>query len=196
MAVRFFLMPLVVIGTRRGPKYLRMPDSATGVVAPYGLIDYSALTDTCIVAADVTNAEFTTITANADVTGVPLNIDNTIGAGNIAAVRQALEDLRIPGNWAATGNTYREVLRFVCGLFQFARRHYGMHGQRIIPDNIELDQTWSELPNGWQDNLRATADSFGFDYSQVTGSTTIRAILKGLADQWKSTVFNLYVASL
>lgn len=198
MAIRFYLLPIESNGNARGPKYFPWrydPDPPALIQATCSNMDFG-LVPTMLVAADVTPAQHTTLSANADVTSIPQNIDATITAGALSAVRAALENLKIPGNWATTGNTYREVLRMVAGLFQFAQRHQGLHGQTIIPDNINLNMTWGNIPQAWQQNLQATADSFGYDYSQVTGSTTVRVILKNLADQWGNQPIYMGITTL
>jgi hypothetical protein len=182
MAVRFYLLPLEQIGNGRGPKYLTWRNHS-GLDARWAVMSYG-LIGTALVMADVTSQQHNTLIANSDVTAIPQNIDANITTGALSAVRSALEGLRIPGNWATTANTYRELLRMVGGLFQFAQRHHGLHNQIIIPENINLDMTWGDIPLTWRQNLQTTADSFGYDYSQVTGSTPVRAILKSLADQW------------
>lgn len=195
MAIRYMLMPMEEISGGRGPKYLLWRNNPTGLDVPWGMFDFGLL-PTGLVACDVTNAQFNTLTGNSDVTGVPANIDNQIGAGALSAVRANLESLRIPGNWIQSTNTYREVLRFVSGLFQFAQRLHGLHQRILIPDTLNLDNTWGDIPQGWQDDLRDTADSFNYDYSQVNASTPIRAILKSLGDQWGNTPFNLGITVL
>ena len=181
--IRFYLLPIVpfvVLGetvpSTRTAKYL----SDSGVA--WGMMDYG-LIDTGLVMADVSQAQHDQLAIQGDVTAVPENLDSLIGA-NTTAVRSALESLRIPGNWVQAADTYRELLRMVGGLFQFSQRHNGLHGKIIIPENLNMDQTWSEIPLLWRADLRQTATSFGYDTSGVTGSTTIRAILKTLADLW------------
>lgn len=196
MAIRYMVMPLTVADNRRGPKYLKWPDNPSGMDVRWGLFDIGLLPQ-AIVAADVTTAQVTTLSANVDVTMVPANIDNTITALVLPAVRDALENIRIPGTWITAGTTtYRELLRMVCGLAQFAQRFHGMFNQYLIPDEINLNQTWGDLPDTWRQNLRACADSFQYDYSQVSLSTTIRVILKSLGDQWGDTPFYFGVATL
>lgn len=197
MAIRFMLMPLTVTASNtRGPKYLKWRDNPTGMDVQWGMFDMG-LQPEAIIAANVTNAQVTTLSGNADVVMVPANIDNTITAGALPTVRDALETLHIPGTWITAGTTtYRELLRMVCGLAQFAQVFHGMFNQLLIPDQINLDQTWGNLPQQWQDNLRACADSLHYDYSQVSASTTVRAILLSLGNQWGNTPFYFGITTL
>lgn len=186
MAIRYYLIPIEQTNNIRTVKYLRSRLGSGTIDVSYSMMDYG-LVNAGLVMADVTNAQHNAIVANADVTAIPANIDSTITAGDLPSVKAALETLRIPGNWATTANTYRQIMRMVGGLFQFAQRHQGLYNQTIIPDNINLDMIWSDIPLQWRQNLQGTADSFGYDYSQITGSTPVRTILKSLADQWGST---------
>lgn len=188
MTTRFYLLPIEQIDNARGPKYLKWRFGTGTLDVKWAMFDYG-LINTALVMADVTTAQHNDLIANADVTAVPQNIDANITPAALPAVRSALESLRIPGNWATTATTYRELLRMVAGLFQVAQRHHGLHNQIIVPGNINMDMTWGDIPVAWRQNLQATADSFGYDYSQVTGGTSVRVILKHLADQWGAQPF-------
>lgn len=196
MAIRYLLMPLAVVNSRRGPKYLKWRENPSGLDVPWSLFDFGLLAQ-CIVACDVTPAQFTALDANADAFGLPANIDNNVTAAALPTVQDALETIRIPADWVQAGVTsYRALIRVICGMAQFAQRHHGMHDQYIIPDQINLDQTWGDLPDAWRTNLRATADSFQYDYSQVAAGTKIRVILKSLASQWGNTPFLFGVSTV
>lgn len=181
--IRLYFVPLVEIVRDGEPiPNSRCPKYFYGSGVEWSLIDYGLIA-VCLIAADVSTAQHNAVAAQADVIAIPQNLDNQIGV-NLAAVRSRVEQLRIPGNWAQAANTYRELLRMIGGLFQFAQRHHGLHNQVIVPENINLDQTWSNLPLVWRQNLAETAASFGYDTSGVTASTPIRAILKALSDAW------------
>ena len=68
-------------------------------------------------------------------------------------------------------------------MFTFFNR-YVANGGRLSANGYTLNTAWSEMPGLVQQRLRTTADEFGFDYSSVTGATTIRQLLKGMADQF------------
>jgi len=161
-----------------------------------GKMRYGFNEEVYLVAADVTTQQHNALAAHTDVTTIPANIDGNISAGALTAVKAALEALRIPGNWVTTSHTYRQVLRMVAGLFQFSKRHFKLHSKILIPTANNMDQTWGDLPLLVRQELQATADSFGYDYSGVTGSTTIRTILKSLADQWGDQPIDMSVTVL
>lgn len=188
MAIRFYLIPIEIVdGNKRGPKYLKW--RFTENVAPLDVLwsgmDFG-LEPVMLVQADVTPAQHTTLSGNADVISIPANIDNNITAGALSAVKAALETLNVPAGWVTTGFTYRQVLRMVAGLFQFAQRHHGAHSERLFSGGFNMDTQFSALPLAVRQRLIATADSLNYDTSGLSGSNTIRQILKNVADQWGS----------
>lgn len=193
MTIRFYLVP--VIGTGANMEDARRPAYFAGSGIRYSCRDYG-LMPVMLVCADTTTQQHNNIIANSDVTAIPTNIDNNITAGALTAVREALENLRIPGNWVDTSHTYRQVLRVVTGVFQLARRHFGLHNKKLFADEITLDDTWGSLPVQARTELQATADSFGWDYSGVTSGTLLRTILKNLAEQWGTSVFHFGLTTL
>lgn len=193
--MRYYILPIEQAGNARGPKYLKWRFDPSGLDVFWSGMDYG-LIPKMLVVADVTTAQHNGLSAQPDVLSLPADIDNTVTSQALPAVQTGLESLKIPGNWVHTSHTYRDILRMVGGLFQFAQRHHGLHDQLIVPDNIDLSKTWGDLPLEWRQNLAATADSFGYDYSGVTASTTIRAILKNLSDQWGDTPINLGLTTL
>src|SRR3990167_6875117 len=53
----------------------------------------------------------------------------------------------------------------------------------LLDGSINLDMTVSQIPADTRTWLQDVAGEFGLDYSGVTGSTTLRDLLKLLADQ-------------
>ena len=194
--IRFYILPIesVVLGDgniARGPKYFQWqfdPDPPALVAAKWSLMDYG-LIDAALVVADVTQVQHDTLLLNSDVTSPPENIDQNIAAGAIPAVQSALEALRIPADWVTTAFTYRQILRMIAGLFQFAQRHHGMHNEQLIDSQAQLDLRWNQIPLARRGRIQATADSLGYDYSAVQPTWLVRRILKHLGDQWGSKPF-------
>jgi hypothetical protein len=189
MTRRYYILPIEVNGTARGPKYFPWrfdPDPPALINEPWAMMDYG-LMPTALLTSDLTAQEHSDLTANSDVIAPPANIDNTITAGALSQVQDALELLKIPAAWVSTSNTYREVLRVVAGVFQFAQRYFGLYGKSIFDEVTGLGTTWSELSTTFQDELLATAESMHIDTSGLTANTTMRTILKRLADAWEGT---------
>lgn len=127
MTQRIYLVPVLEIDIgdgkiARGPKYFSFhPQAPEPLITP---AKFSGMRfggeGTYLVVADVTGGEHNTLSAQSDVTSLPINIDNTITSAALPAVRDALEDLGIPGTWIqANTHTYREVLRMVGGRERF-----------------------------------------------------------------------------
>lgn len=188
MAARFYILPIETISGSRGPKYLKWKLNPTGLAVQWSMFDYG-LQDTALVAADLTITQHNTLSANSDVVSVPLNIDDNIAAGALSTVRAQLEALWIPGNWVQTTHTYRQVLRVVAGLFQFAQRHHGLHNEPLMQGTVNWNLTLGDLSQARRDRIQATANSFNYNTNHFTLSSTLRDVLKFLGEAWGETAF-------
>lgn len=189
--IRFYILPIELNGTARGPKYLNWrydPDPPALVTCSWGLMDYG-LINAALVAANVTQEQHEALAAEIDVAAAPLNIDQLIGAPAIPQIQAIMEQLRIPAEWMDITYTYRQILRMIAGLFQFAQRHHGLHREPLIDSTAQLDLRWNQVPGDRQARILATADSLGYDYSAIENTWLIRRILKHLADQWGTRPF-------
>lgn len=189
MANRWYILPIELYGgSMRAPKYMINRLNPTGINAKWSMMDYG-LMNVCIMLADVTTEQHDALVANSDVRGIVqhANVDNTVPAGAVTAVRNGLESLDIPGQWVDTSDTWRVVLRTTAALFQFAQRLHGRFGVKIIPDGYSLNTTWSELPQQAKDFLLDVAAELNIDTSGATGATTLRTIYKAFADAWGAT---------
>jgi hypothetical protein len=186
-AWHLYLVPLVADSdSSRAPKYV----TALGV--KWSMIDYG-FQPVGLVAADVDGATDTSLQGNGDVTKIPDNLDNLLGAGAVSAVQTALENKNIPAGWVTQSLSYRTVLRTIWGFFAFLQRYAVVSGNTnpIIAASVNLDTQFGSLPQTAQDNLAATAKSLGLNTTGVTGTTTLRVILKGIADQWGQRAFTI-----
>lgn len=185
MAWRFYMVPKIGTGIVGAfdpfrPKY----------IADLG-VNYRALPygseNAFLVAADVTDPQHTSIAGNPDVSSFPQNLDAQVGA-NLATVQAELESWNLPGSWVSAQNTYRQILRQLANVLLFAQRFNGLFIGRIFTSGITLDTTVSQLTQTQRDRLKAAGNALGLDYSAVTGATTIRQLLRGLAQQMPSVV--------
>ena len=192
--IRFYLVPIVLVGEpplgpARGPKYVYE------LSVDWGMMDYG-LIDAGLVAASVTQAQHELLVVEPDVATTPEDIDQNISDIAIPKVVAVMEQLRIPAGWIDNTYTYREILRMLAGLFQLAQRHNGLHSEEIIENQSQLELRWNQIPQAKRQRLRETADSFGYDYSEITNAWTVRRILKYLGDQWGDQVFHMGVVDL
>ena len=190
MTVRVYVLPMVetLIGaiTYRAPKYIGGRNNTT--LAGLENLSYACMPygmqPVCLLIADVTVAQHNLLTANSDVLAAPQNIDNNLNAGAVTTVKNLLESLHIPAGWVTTSHTYRQVLRLVGWLFQFMQRVHGIFPEKLFAAPNTLATTYGELSPGMQSALLQAAQSFAFDTSGLQSSTTLRVILKNLADQF------------
>jgi hypothetical protein len=146
-----------------------------------------------LVAADVDGATDTAATAQPDVTRIPDNLDQLIGAGALSAVQTALENRNIPAGWVTAALSYRTVVRTIWGFFAFIQRYSVVSGNTnpILAASINLDTQFNQLPSGAQTNLQNTATSLGLSSAGLTGTSTLRQILKNISDQWGQRAFTV-----
>lgn len=195
--IRYYILPVEQVtttggGIARGPKYFRWrfdPDPP-GMDAMWAMMDYG-LINACLLVADVTQEQHEALTANVDVASPPQNIDQQVSEIAIPAVKAVLEELRIPADWVTSAYTYRQILRMVAGLFQFAQRYHAMHGEALVDSKAALDLRWNQIPLARRNRIIATVNELGYDYSGITSTWTVRRILRHLGGQWGATVFHI-----
>lgn len=192
MPVRLYLVPIEfsLDGKTRGPKYFPFtgdPDAPALIQgAPRAMMPFG-LEPTALLAADLSAAQVTTMAGLTDVTVIPANLDNQLGA-NLATVQAELEALNIPADMLNTGNTYRQVLRGVIAIFSVTQNFYAIRGTqpeggRLFPAGITLATTLGSLSVAVRQDLQAAASALGYDYTGLTLASTIRDVLKKLASQ-------------
>lgn len=171
----FFLVPIEGTGTRADPfrpKYI----PALGV--QWSMVDFGSIG---ICWANATSTQETAITANSDAVLVP-PLDNVIAAGALATVRNAVEALHVPAKWITAGMTYRSIVKALVGMAQLTHRMAGMGVKLVLAGN--LDSTISAFPNNAQTVFAAAIDSLGLNRSAIVGSTTLRAALLNIGQQF------------
>lgn len=202
MTARLYVMPMdtVVDGdsTRRGPSYVAWsfdPDPSNNVaVDDWVLYDYGNH-PWALVAVEAADANHALLAAKANVRQIPANLDTNVGAANRDTVRAYLEAMALPGTWVVNGTQWREVVRTVCGCFTVGQRYDALiptdpttgqpteptFGQRL---DGNLNVQWQNIPQAVRDRVLAICAEFGYSTAGLTPTTTVRNILKNLADQW------------
>lgn len=179
MAVNVYLMPLIVSGPKnaRLPKYFASLDGLDPTWMDYGLEPVFL-----VVVQDIPALTHTFLVAQSDVIVVP-DLQQTVGA-QLAIVQSRLELLNIPSGWVQSSHSYGSVVRYAAIFFHLMQRMQGMGFAKLLDGGVTLDTRFNQLTAGVQGNLVATAQSFGMDTSSLSGASTIREMLKALADQW------------
>ena len=195
MASRLYLIPVVHLTDPKYevPAYLphRLNPAIIGLEGIAWAWTTYLLEDVGLTMADVDDTQHALLSAQLDVLAVP-SLDNTIA--NVAVrnqVRTALEAVSVPGLWVTAGMTYRSVIRVMLGMWQFHNRLVALVQHRIFDGSVNLEMTVADIPLATRNQLQVAADGMGLDYSAVTGSTTIRQLLKGMGDQFAGTEFNI-----
>lgn len=185
MTLNIYVMPIVVVG-RKGD---RQPKYAASVFPTwdYGMMDYGNEPWCLVGITDIDGPTDAAITANADADGLPQNLDQLVSPVALSTVQNALESVNIPGTWIATTNSYRDVVRFIGAVSQFAQKFQGATGGVWFTGGVTLATHFNTLPQAVRTGLVSAAASFGFDTSGVSGATTLRAILLSVGQQYLAT---------
>jgi len=181
MALRFYLVPKVW-GTTPVPSW--RPQHVSGVIAEWDALTYGR-EDVYLVAAEVTDAEHTTLAAQPEVIAIPANLDATLSAGAVTVARAWLEARSIPNGWVTTARTSREVLGTLGRLFRLMQRFNGRQRARFFGEGITLGTRINQLSavqrNALQDAARDLQPNL--DLSGVTGASTLRQALVTICQQ-------------
>ena len=185
MATRLYVMPSIT-ETLNGrltkhPKY----DSIWASVAIASqYVDFGG-EPRFIVAVDIDDVTDALVTANADVFVILVaTLDDLLTAAAVTNLQTKLESVHIPADWINTSLSMRNVVGTVLRMFQLWQALNGQGvGGTVFAGGINLDSTFSSLPASTRTKLQAAAVALNLDISWVSGSTLIRAILKGAADR-------------
>lgn len=196
MTLKLYVMPIIGTGTKaspRQPKYL-----STFQAFAWGMFDYGNEPWCLVGVADIDVATDSALTANADCLGLPTNLDQALSNPQRNRVSNALESANIPGTWLTTANTWRDVIEFVGAVCQFAQRYQGIvaDGSLWFTGSVTLATQFGTIPQAAQTALTQAAQSFGFDTSGLTSTTTLRAILRNVGQQYIAANLPLVMASV
>lgn len=123
-----------------------------------------------------------TLAALPNVLALPEDLDSRITG--VTALRTALEARNMPAHWISTSLTYRQALRALAGMFQFAGVYHAETGLRLFRSGITLTTRLNQIPLAERTRLTEVVAKAGLDTSGVAGSSTVRQLLKLLGDQW------------
>lgn len=177
MTVRFYIIPIEAIDRKYGPEYFNWKYDQNHIIelenVVYSLKIFGG-TDVGLIAADVSTAQHTYLTSQADVIAIPVNLDNTVGT-NLTAITNALESVNIPAGWVNSNQTYREILKILCGMFFYLQTV--SNPQNILENGYTLNTILSDFTPAFRTLAQNTANSFGYDLSSITLSNTWSEVL-------------------
>lgn len=189
---RFYILPIEQVGNARGPEYLswRFDQNPIAELAgiQWSMKDYGAV-NTAIVAANVTAAQHAILAAQPGVISIPANLDEQVGTTRLAATQAAVESLQIPGDWIQATHTYRQIARYVTGLFLYGQRVTAISGgQPILRLEDNLDTQFKNLPLNIRTAMIQAANELQYDTSDILATNTLRVVLRKLADEWRGAI--------
>lgn len=191
MAIEIFLAPLVGAGTLTDP--IRPKYSDDPQVVRSGSIRYSKDSN-CICLYEAPQPYLNSIASQPDATRLASasNIDQTLNANQANTAKVIFEAAFIPGQFINAGDTRRQVIRGVVGMFLFSQRMEGRFGEgwqaKAVARGVTLDSPWSTFPQVLKDELIAVRDSFGWTNAElgVTNTSTMREILQAISAQFEN----------
>lgn len=181
--IQLYLLPIERNGQVRGPKYFacRVNDF-TGIHCSWSMMDYGFMPSGLLLAKDIAQSDHDTLILNADVFVFPDNLDQSLS--NIQTIRTFFEAVSVPTDWLTPSNTYRELLRNLAGIFQFAQRYTGISLQPLFGTGITFDTRFRSLSAQEQAWFSQTVASFGYPSSIIQQNATFRQMLKMAGDAW------------
>jgi hypothetical protein len=184
MAANVYLMPSVGLSTKEDPQRAAY-QADIAAVAEYAQTRYGGEPTHLVAVKDIPADLHATISADATCLALP-DLDAVVGT-RLTATRNKMEGWNIAASWVTADMPYRQVVRVTYIFFQIATRLLGMGRPNLFQAGVSLDTTFGGLPAGVRQDLKDVAASFDppLDTSQVTGTTTVRQLYKGLADQFK-----------
>lgn len=199
MAIEFFLLPQIGSGTDNDPfrpKYAAGDQS----VRRYGMMRYSRATDDVIAMIEADQLYLDSIAAQSDATRIASTptLDEQVTPPQVNAIRSILEAAFIPEQFVNVGDTRRQIIRGICGMFIFSQRMSGQLGAgwkaKAQSRGITLNSAWQDFPQIFRDEIATVIDSFGWTPGEFgfNNATTLREIMQAVSERFESTA--LYIA--
>ena len=182
MAFRLYIVPIIGIGTEFDPRRPKYFENAEIVgTQSWTCMDYGP-EPWMVVGANLDTATDNLIVGEDDCFALPFDLAGFLSPAQVTAVQTKLEAANIPANWVTTAQRWIEVVRTVLGMFSFMQRLAVYYGGPVFVGSVRLSRTFGTLPAALQAALVQTAESFGIPTTGLTASTTLRAILRAMAD--------------
>lgn len=191
MAFRLYIVPVIGTGTRTDPRRPKYFDGLIWSGMDYGFEPWF------VVGADLSPADDLTIGAQPDAFTLPFDLSPVLTALQVTNVQNKLEAINVPAGWVNTSLTWLQVVRTVLGMFSFIQRYGAVYADAngtaapsIFTGGVSLSTTFGSLPLAVRNALTTTAQSFNISTAGLTASTTLRTILKAMADNFQGQAYN------
>ena len=123
----------------------------------------------------------------------PDNLD--VAITDRATIDTFFESINLPTNWLTPSTTYRELLRYTAGMFQFNQRYAGIAAAEIgetrsvFDGGRTLESNWNNLSAQEKAWFNAAIKSFVPSAPDVTGNPKLRTLAKQAGDLWGAAPF-------
>lgn len=189
--LKFYLIPIDIVGEYSGPKYFKWRFNPTGIDCHWGYMNYGYVPYGLLCATDITQTDHDALILNSDVYSFPDDLDTSIPASH-NDIDIFFEDINLPTNWLTPATTYRELLRNVAGMCQFNQRYGGISGVGAsLFDTATLETRVNELSAQEQVWFYAAVESFGINPDLINPNSQLRLLIKQAADIWEEQPFYL-----
>lgn len=150
-----------------------------------------------VVGADLSNADDATLVAAADVKTLPFDLSPQLTAPQVSNIQTFLENANIPAGWVSTADSWAAVVRGVLGMFAFLQRYAAVYASAngtaapsIFLGGVTLNTTFGSLPVAVRNAMTATATDQGISTSGLAAGTTLRVILRFVADNYSARPYD------
>lgn len=186
MARSLYVMPITTTTLKGAPARFPKYKDSHMLGFDWSMFDYGDEPWCLVGIQDISPAARAALEAEADVFPIPDNLDQSMGTTQVRnQVRTRLEQADIPGQWVQTTTTWREVVRFVGAVCQYAQRYQGMVGGLWFPGNVNLNSTYGSQPQAVQDGMLAAASSFpGMSTGAFQAGNDMRTVVQSIGDQY------------
>lgn len=193
MPFRLYIVPIIGDGTKgnsRRPKYFEAMD------VTWSGMDFG-FEPVMFVGADLSVSDDNFIVGQSDVRALPFDLAPQLTGGQVNAIQNNLEALNIPAGWVNNTLTWLEVVRTVLGMFSFFQRFGAIYAENtgnappsIFTGGVSLSTTFGSLPLAVRTAMIGAAESLSIPTTGLTAGTTLRVILKALADNFQDHQYN------
>lgn len=193
MPFRLYIVPVIGTGVKGDP---RRPKYFADLSVDWSAVDFG-FEPVMFVGATLSVSDDNAIVGQADVTALPFDLAPTLTGGQVNTIQSKLEALNIPAGWVNTSLTWLLVVRTVLGMFSYLQRFSAVYAENtgntppsVFTSGVTLNTTFGSLPLAVRTAMVDAAQSFGFSTSGLTANTTLRVILKALADNFQEQQYN------
>lgn len=196
MGFRLYIVPVIGTGVRQDPRRPKYFEDGTIVSQPgWTYIDYG-FEPIMFVGANLSVSDDNIITSKPDVQALPFDLSPNLTAGQVIVTKNFLESINIPAGWVNVGLTWIAVVRTILGLFSFVQKYgvvyaeaNGVIAPSLFSAGITLNSTFGSLPQAVQNALVTTAQFFNISTAGLVAGTTMRVILKAMADAFQGSQY-------